>query len=84
MALARNDTSHDQSTVKTYEITKKDKNVKCMQKYSERLVSRLFLIPVIQNINVGTHLTLVGTCWSQELPVEHTVALIINKNTWEQ
>ena len=55
ITLAGNDTSHDQSTVKTYEITKIDKNVKFMQKYSECLVSKLFLIPVIQNINVGTN-----------------------------
>ena len=55
-----------------------------MQKCSERLVSKIFSIPVIQNINVGTHLTLVGICWPQELPVEHTVALINDKNTWEK
>ena len=60
MTLAGNDTSHDQSTVKTHEITKVDKNVKFMQKCSECLISKLFLIPVIQNINVGTHLALVG------------------------
>ena len=57
MTLARNDTSHYQST---YEITKIDKNVKFMQKCSERVVSKLFLIPVIQNINAETHLVLVG------------------------
>ena len=73
--------SHDQST---YEITKLDKNVKFMQKCSEHLVSKLFLIPVIQKINVKIHLTLVGTYWPQELPVRHTVALIYDKNTWEQ
>ena len=84
MTLAGNDISHDQSTVKTYEITKIDKNVKFMQKCSECLVSKLFLIPVIQNINVRTHLTLVGTCWPQELPVKHMVALINDKNTWEK
>ena len=55
MKLAGNDTRHDQSTVKTYEITKIDKNVKFMQKCSEHLVSKLFLIPVIQNINVETN-----------------------------
>ena len=55
ITLAGNDTSHDQSAVKTYEITKIDQNVKFMQKYSECLVSKLFLIPVIQNINVGTN-----------------------------
>ena len=52
MALAGNDSSHYQSTVKTYEITKIDKNVKFMLKSSERLVFKLFLISVIQNINV--------------------------------
>ena len=55
MTLAGNDTSHDQSTVKTYEITKIDKNVKFMQKCSERLVLKVFLIPVIENINAGTN-----------------------------
>ena len=52
MTLAGNDTSHDQSTVKTYEITKIDKNVKFMLACSEHLVFRLFLISVMQNINV--------------------------------
>ena len=52
MTLAGNDTSHDQSIVKTYEITKIDKNVNFMLECSEHLVSKLFLIPVIQNINV--------------------------------
>ena len=60
LALAGNDTSHDQSTVKTFEITKIDKNVKFKQKCSEHLVSKPFLIPVIQNINTETHLVLVG------------------------
>ena len=60
MALAGHDTSHDQSTVKTYEITRIDKNMKFMQKCNERLVSKLFLIPMIQNINAETHLILVG------------------------
>ena len=55
MTLAGNETSHDQSTVKTYEITKIDKNVKFMQKCSERLAFKLFLIPVIENINAGTN-----------------------------
>ena len=53
--------------------------MKFMQKFNEPLVSKLFLISVIQNVNVRTHLTLVGTCWPQELPVEHTVALINDK-----
>ena len=44
MTLAGKDTSHDQSTVKTYEMTKIDKHVKFMQKCSECLVSKLFLI----------------------------------------
>ena len=55
MTLAGNDTSHDQSTVKTYEITKIDENVKFMQKCSEHLVFKLFLIPGIENINAGTN-----------------------------
>ena len=48
MTLAGN----DQSTVKTYEFTKIDKNVKFILECSEHLVFRLFLISVIQNINV--------------------------------
>ena len=56
MALAGNDTSHYQSTVQTYEITKIDKNVKFTLKCSERLIFKQFLIPVIQNINAETHL----------------------------
>ena len=44
MALAGNDTSHYQLTVKTYEFTKLDKNVKFSLKYSEHLVFKLFLI----------------------------------------
>ena len=80
MAWAGNDTSHDQSTMRT----KIDRNVKFMQKCSERLVSKLFLIPMMQNINTETHLVLVGTCWPQELSVEHTVVAINDKNTWEK
>ena len=52
MALAGNDTSHYQSTVKTYETTKLDKNVKFTLESNEHLVFKLFLIPVIHNINV--------------------------------
>ena len=52
MALAGNDTSHYQLTVKTYEFTKLDKNVKFTLECNERLVFKPFLIPVIQNINV--------------------------------
>ena len=25
-----------------------------------------------------------GTCWPQELPVEHTLVTINDKNTWEK
>ena len=52
MALAWNDKGHYQSIVKTYEITKLDKNVKFTLESNECLVFKLFLIPVIQNINV--------------------------------
>ena len=52
-------------------------NLEC----SERLVFKPFLVTMIQNINVRTHLVLVGTGWPQELPVEHTVVAITNKNT---
>ena len=55
-------------------------NLEC----SEQLVFRPFLVTMIQNINVRTHLVLVGTGWPQELPVEHTVVAIIDKNTWEK
>ena len=46
MTLAGSNSSHYQSTVKTYEITKIDKNVKFILECSERLVSTLFLIPL--------------------------------------
>ena len=50
---------------------------------SERLVFKPFLVIMIQNINVKTHLVLVGTGWPQELPVEHTIVTINDKNTWK-
>ena len=41
--------------------------------------------PIIDDINqLSWHLITFGTCWPQELPVEHTVVTIINKNTWEK
>ena len=66
------------------EFTKIDKNVKYALKYNECLVFKPFLITMIQNIDVRTHLVLVGTGWPQELPVEHTVVTINDKNTWEK
>ena len=51
---------------------------------NERLVFKPFLITMIRNINVRTHLVLVGTGWPQELPAEHTVVTINDKNTWEK
>ena len=63
MTLAGHDPSHEQSTVKTYEITKIDRNVKFMQECSEHLVFKPFLIPMMQNINAKTHLVLVDTYW---------------------
>ena len=62
------------------EFTKIDKNVK----YALECNAMPFLITMIQNINVRTHLVLVGTGWPQELPVEHTVVTINDKNTWEK
>ena len=41
-------------------------------------------VNMIENINVWTHLVLVGTGWPQELPVEHMVVAINDKNTWEK
>ena len=41
-------------------FTKLDKNVKFSLECSERLVSKPFLVIMIQNINVWTHLALVG------------------------
>ena len=67
--------------MKTYGITKIDKNVKIKHTCSERLAFKQFLMPVIQNINAETHLVPIGTCWPKELPVEHTKALIIDKIT---
>ena len=55
-------------------------NLEC----SECLVFKLFLVTVIPNINVRTHLVLVGTGWPQELPVEHMVVAISDKNTREK
>ena len=41
--------------------------------------------PIIDGINhLSWHLITFGTCWPQELPVEHMVVAIINKNTWEK
>ena len=41
--------------------------------------------PIIDDIyQLSWHLITFGTCWPQELPVEHTVVTIINKNTWEK
>ena len=51
---------------------------------SEHLVFKPLLVTMIQNINIRTHLILVGTGWPQELPVEHTVVAIKDKNTWEK
>ena len=65
-------------------FTKIDKNVKYALECNERLVFKPFLITMIQNINVRTHLVLVGTGWPQELPLEHTVVAIHDKNTWEK
>ena len=47
------------------EFTKIDKNVKYALECNERLVFKPFLVTVIQNINVRTHLVLVGTGWPQ-------------------
>ena len=55
-------------------------NLEC----SERLVSKPFLVTIIQNIKARTHLVLVSTGWPQELPVEHMVVAINDKNTWEK
>ena len=65
------------------EFTKIDKNVKFALECNECLVFKPFLILVIQNINVRTHLVLVGIGWPQELPVEHMAVPINDKNTWE-
>ena len=46
-------------------FTKLDKNVKFSLECSERLVSKPFQVTMIQNINVRTHLVLVGTGWPQ-------------------
>ena len=66
------------------EFTKIDKNVKLALECNERLIFKPFLVTMIQNINIGTHLVLVSTSWPQELPVEHRVVTINDKNTWEK
>ena len=63
------------------EFTKIDKNVKFTLECNERLVFKPFLTTMIQNIKIRTHLVLVSTGWPQELPVEHTVVAINDKNT---
>ena len=41
--------------------------------------------PIIDDIDqLSWHLITFGTCWPQELPVEHMVVAITNKNTWEK
>ena len=66
------------------EFTKIDKNVKFTLECNERLVFKPLLITMIQNIKIRTHLVLVSTGCPQELPVEHTVVTINDKNTWEK
>ena len=46
-------------------FTKIDKNVKYALECNECLVFKPFLVTMIQNINVRTHLVLVGTGWPQ-------------------
>ena len=46
-------------------FTKLNKNVKFSLECSEHLVSKPFQVTMIQNINVRTHLVLVGTGWPQ-------------------
>ena len=65
-------------------FTKIDKNVKYALECNECLVFKPSLITMIQNINLRTHLVLIGTGWLQELPVKHTVVTINDKNTWEK
>ena len=66
------------------EINNWTRNMKFNLECSERLVFKPFLVTMMQNINVWTHLALVGHNWSQELPVVYTVVAIINKNTREK
>ena len=46
----------------------------------------MFDVQVIpNNMNLKCqHLNLFGTCWPQELPVDHTVVHENNKNTWKK
>ena len=46
-------------------FTKIDKNVKYALECNECLVFKPFLVTMTQNINVRTHLVLVGTGWPQ-------------------
>ena len=54
-----------QSTVKTYEFTKIDKNVKYALEYSECLVFKQFLVILTNYHDIRSHLVLVGTGWPQ-------------------
>ena len=61
-----------------YQIRKK---VKFTLECNERLVFKLFP----DNYDTKYQcLNSFGTCWPQELPVEHMVVLQSNKNTWEK
>ena len=57
-------------------ITKMTKNVKNTQKCDECLMYKLFMI-ILTTLN-----DTFGTCWIQELPVNHIKWLKINKITW--
>ena len=46
-------------------FTKINKNVKYALECNECLVFKPFLLTMIQNINVRTHLVLIGTGWPQ-------------------
>ena len=68
-------------------FTKIDKNVKYALECNERLVFKPFLVTMTQNINVRTHLVLVGTGWPQlatGTPCGTPIVAIIDKNTWEK
>ena len=63
------------------EINNWTRNMKFNLEYSERF----YIQAILDTINqLPWHLITFGTCWPQELPVEHTVVAINDKNTWEK
>ena len=71
----------------TYVITSQREIYQNNQKYEiyTEMQWMFGILPIIDDINqLSWNLITFGTCWPQELPVEHMVVAVINKNTWEK